>query len=341
MQLNVKTKYSLKILLATVAVYFSFRYLLPLFLPFLFAYALSFFLTPLVAYFESKTKVRRTIITFFVLGTVVICLLLFVGIFASQLFGQIRHAFANVGQYEIVITDNLHHLCEVMEYHFNINANEMYNHICKTTREAVADLGTDVVIKIMGTSASTIKLFAEIFIFLFTTILASFYMIVSRDKIREKKKESMFYKEITGVLGNVYKVSVTYIKTQLIIMLFTTIVCYVGFLIIKNPYALVLALLVGIMDALPMLGVGIVLIPWGILLLLLKSYRDAIVLLILFVICYGFRELVEPKLVGKGIGISPLMTIVSMYVGLKLFGITGVVLGPIAYVVLKTLLEQL
>jgi sporulation integral membrane protein YtvI len=271
----------------------------------------------------------------------VICLLLFVGIFASQLFGQIRHAFANIGQYEIVITDNLHHLCEVMEYHFNINANEMYNHICKTTREAVADLGTDVVIKIMGTSASTIKLFAEIFIFLFTTILASFYMIVSRDKIREKKKESMFYKEITGILGNVYKVSVTYIKTQLIIMLFTTIVCYVGFLIIKNPYALVLALLVGIMDALPMLGVGIVLIPWGILLLLLKSYRDAIVLLILFVICYGFRELVEPKLVGKGIGISPLMTIVSMYVGLKVFGITGVVLGPIAYVVLKTLLEQL
>lgn len=133
---------------------------------------------------------------------------------------------------------------------------------------------------------------------------------------------------------------IAYIKTQLVIMLITSVICFIGFMIMKNNYALFIAILVGVLDALPIIGVGILLIPFVIIYIILGNYFKAGVTFIVFVICYLVREFAEPKLMGDQIGISPIMSLISMYVGYKLFGIVGIVTGPIAYVLIDTLMKQ-
>lgn len=339
MELGEKGRYFLKLLLAALGVYIVFQYMLPLFLPFIVAYALSFFLTPIVNHLTKATRIKRELVAFVVLFLVVIIIALFVVLLISTVANQLIDMINNSKYYENMFHDIVNNACCTIEKYFEVSHDKVYDYLCTNVAKVWDGRQSETIIKLMDTSAMTIVAAGKILVFIFTSVIATFYMIVSREEIKRKKSESIFYKEISAVLGNVYKVSVSYVRTQLIIMFFTTIICYVGLLLIRNKYALIIALVVGALDALPLLGVGIILIPWGIILLIMGNYAHTVVIMVIFVICYMFREIVEPRIMGHGIGISPLMTIVSMYVGFQLFGLVGVVLGPIAYVVLRTIIN--
>lgn len=339
MVIGEKGRYILKIILATLGVYIAFKYMLGLFMPFILAYALAYFLTPIVNHLTKISRIKRGIVALIVVCVVVTILGLLISFLITTVVNQLMTIINNSEHYETMLNGMLKNTCCMVEKYFGVNRDRVYDYV-STNAELIWDgRQADTIVKLMDTSAMTIVAAIKVFIFVFTSIVATYYMIVSREEIRQKKSENIFYKEISAVMGNVYKVSVSYIRTQLIIMFFTTIICYCGLLLIKNSYALILSLVIGALDALPLFGVAVILIPWGIILLVMGNYFEATVILIVFVICYVFREIVEPRLMGHGIGISPLMTIVSMYVGLELFGIPGVVLGPIAYVVLRTIID--
>lgn len=340
MVLGNKGRYVMRILLAGGGVYLAFRYLLPLVLPFLGAYALAYMLSPIVTYLARKTRIKKQVVTAGVLGIVVVCFVLFFGMFLTELIRQLTQVIQNAAYYEGIIDGTLLDICGRLEHTLGIGAQALHYHILDGMSQFMNDYGKELLVRVMGTSASTLRFFAKAMIFLVTLIMAAFYMIVSREELRRKKRESIFYKEISQVLGNVYQVSVTYVRTQGMIMLVTMILCYLGFCLMGNPYALVLSVGIGVMDALPLLGVGIVLVPWCIILFFWKQYRKAWVVFGIFLLCYGFRELAEPRLMGKGIGISPLMTIVAIYAGLQLFGLWGVILGPIGWVILRQILAM-
>ncbi len=339
MELGEKSRYFLKILLAVIGVYILFKYMLVLFLPFVIAYALSFFLTPIVNYLTKVTRIKRGIITFVVLTIVLVILGLLIALLVITAVNQLMDMVNNSRHYEKMFYGIVDDACCTVERYFGVDKNKVFEYVSSNVETFWNGYQKESIVKLMDTSAMTIMAVVKILIFIFTAAIATFYMVVSREEIRKKKSESIFYKEISAVMGNVYKVSVSYIRTQLIIMFFTTLICYGGLLIIKNKYALIIALVVGVLDALPLFGVGAVLVPWGIILLIMGNYYHGAVIFIVFVICYVLREVAEPRLMGHGIGISPLMTIVAMYVGFELFGIAGVLLGPIAYVVLRTIIN--
>jgi len=118
------------------------------------------------------------------------------------------------------------------------------------------------------------------------------------------------------------------------------VLCTLGLVLIKNPYALLLGLAIALLDALPVLGSGMILLPWSIVLFFQKNYIPGAILLTVFVLCVILREFLEPKLLGKGIGIRPLYTLISMYLGIRIFGVAGFILGPIGLVIIKSLYEQ-
>lgn len=93
-------------------------------------------------------------------------------------------------------------------------------------------------------------------------------------------------------------------------------------------------------DAFPVLGSGTILIPWAVFSWIQKDYVAAAVLLTLYVVTMVVREVLEPRLMGKEMGLKPLYVLLSVYVGLKLFGVGGIVLGPIGLTILKTVFEQ-
>lgn len=117
----------------------------------------------------------------------------------------------------------------------------------------------------------------------------------------------------------------------------TTLICVVGFWLMGNPYYLLVGIAVGILDALPVFGVGTVLIPWAILMLILGKWERAIWLFVIYVICYFLREILEAKLMSRKVGMTPFETLLSMYVGVQLFGIFGFLLGPAGFLLIRDL----
>jgi predicted PurR-regulated permease PerM len=130
-----------------------------------------------------------------------------------------------------------------------------------------------------------------------------------------------------------------YIKAYLIILLMTFSELLIGFFILKIPYALTLASVIAIIDILPVLGVGTVLIPWGIVLIILGDSFLAAGIFILYGIIWVVRQIVEPRIVGKSMGLSPLITLAAMYIGYSSIGYGGLFVFPIAAMILKCLYD--
>src|SRR5690606_32935330 len=109
----------------------------------------------------------------------------------------------------------------------------------------------------------------------------------------------------------------------------------------RKEYSLVLGIFKAILDALPIIGSGMILIPWSIIMLINGNIFAAAILITVYLLCQIIREIVEPKLIGNRIGIRPLYTLMSMYVGLKLFGIAGFILGPVGLIIIIAIIKSL
>ena len=106
-------------------------------------------------------------------------------------------------------------------------------------------------------------------------------------------------------------------------------------------FPLLAALGIGFVDALPILGSGTVIVPWAVISGLNGDIKLGIALIILYVIILIARQLLEPKIVSNKIGIHPIFTLISMYTGFKFIGIIGLLVGPIIFIVLKNIFENM
>lgn len=126
-------------------------------------------------------------------------------------------------------------------------------------------------------------------------------------------------------------------KAYSLIIVITFIELSAGFWILKIPNAFVLGALVAIVDILPILGTGAVLLPWSILSFILGNLKIGVGILLLYLFVTAVRQTIEPKIVGKQIGLHPIVTLVLMYVGAQLMGVLGLLLLPILATIIKTL----
>ena len=121
-----------------------------------------------------------------------------------------------------------------------------------------------------------------------------------------------------------------YLRACLLLGLLTFCLSFIGLALLRVPYAFILAILLATVDLLPLLGTGIILLPWALLCLLLGQVKLGIGLLVLYAVTTLTRQLLEPKLIGDGLGLHPLLSLLSMYAGLRLFGVWGMILAPLA-----------
>jgi sporulation integral membrane protein YtvI len=143
--------------------------------------------------------------------------------------------------------------------------------------------------------------------------------------------------KMASVLDHLREAIIGFLKAQIFISFLTYIVAFIGLLFLGVGYPLAIALLIIIVDLLPILGTGSVLVPWAIYSFVTGDTRLAVGLIILFLVITIFRRIVEPKIVGDAVGISALAALVSLYVGLQLIGIAGLFLGPIIVILYQAL----
>lgn len=175
------------------------------------------------------------------------------------------------------------------------------------------------------------------------TVVATFFCSLDFEKIIGFFKRKLPLKFCT-LLTQTVRASLTSIRkiiqSYILIMIMSFVELSIGFIIMRIPYAVGIALLVAVIDILPILGTGAVLIPWAIIAFVMKNIPLGVGMALLYIIMLIVRNVVEPKLVGKQIGLHPLVTLMSMIVGLNLFGLLGMLLCPIALSMLMQMIES-
>jgi sporulation integral membrane protein YtvI len=336
-----KLKWIFTLVLITLGVYLSFRYLLPLILPFIIAYFLAWIIRPVTELLFRKLRIPR------ILGST-FSLLLLVGVFGTAfclliniLIQQATAIIRNIPVYLNIIGGKLDAICNYCDRLMGVDCGTIRAIVDDHLTESFHNLQSSMMPKLtQHTITITIWVIGFISIALIIFVAA---VLIAKDlpEFHKRYDGNSVYRDIHKVTGKLSEAGIAYLRTQLIIMVIVALVCVFALVLIKNDYALLIGLGIAIMDALPVLGSGIALIPWSIVMLIKGNIYAAAILFTAYLITQVVREVLEPKLIGNRIGIKPLYTLIAMYVGVKLFSIAGFFLGPIGLVIIMTVYKAL
>lgn len=170
------------------------------------------------------------------------------------------------------------------------------------------------------------------FVTLVITVVATFFMAADFERILgffKKIIPERGLKICRAVKDSAKNFFFVFIKSYSFLMFLTFVELTIGFLILGIPFAGWIALGIAIFDILPVLGTGGILLPWAVILCIMGNYGLAIGILILYVVITAIRNTLEPRIVGKQIGLHPLVTLMSLFIGVKLYGLVGLVCLPV------------
>lgn len=333
----------------TAAVYLCFKFLLPLFLPFLAAYLIALILRPSAAFFERKSQFRfrgkRVGLPIGVIGGVEILLVL--SLLGLAFFHGGRRLFMEANQLVNAVPDWIHRFdvwltgtCHSIELFCRLKEGVLVQMAREVLLGAGRAFKTAAMPNLVVNSVGVCIFCLKVIIITVILFIASILSLQEMDELRERRYRSIFHREFSLLGRRLAMTGNAWLKTQAVILFLTTCLCILALIAIKNPYYIIGGIGIGLLDALPIFGTGTVLIPWGILLLFQRKWYQALVILGLYLVCYFLREFVEAKLMGRKMGLSPLETLASIYVGLQLFGFLGFILGPVGLLLIEDLVEE-
>jgi sporulation integral membrane protein YtvI len=339
-KMNHKTKFLIIIILSVTGVYFGFQYILPLFTPFILAYFIAWILLPVVRFLNNKLhvpKVIGSIVSLMVLGTAVIAAMCYL---CDMFLKQLTFFIKNVPVYLAILSGHIDNLCSSCDDLFGTKLGTVRELFDSNMDNVIILIRTDVMPSLTSQSLRfAIGLLGAVGVIIFTMV--SIILILKEEaEYKNAFKRSVFYPDIHKITSKLSETGIAYLRAQAIMMVFVAIWITAGLLLIKNDYALLLGIGIGIFDAFPVLGSGLILVPWSILSILNKDLFSAAVLITLYFGCQIIRQVLEPRLLGNRIGIKPIFTLMSMYVGARLFGVPGFFLGPIGLVTIMTIVKE-
>lgn len=201
-----------------------------------------------------------------------------------------------------------------------------------------AGLGEKLYTWIFDFVSALLRKIPDFSLFLLTAILSGFMISAKLPQLRLLWKEKLPQKwqERAASLGNRLKTTLgSWCKAQGKLMGLCALVLTAGFLILGVNYPLLFGTVIALVDALPALGTGLILIPWGLVAYVQGDTFLGTGLLLLYGVAALLRTALEPKLLGKQMGLDPLLTLLSLYAGYRFLGLWGMILFPIAAIMLK------
>ena len=315
-------------------IFISFRFFLPLVFPFVLAYFFAKMVSPIIHFFEEKLRWKHRASVVIVVLVVFLALAGFISYIVSLGISQTLLLLQKLPVYEQTISRSLRGMCSRCDRVLELTGGTSYRYVENQIQNLYHTIGTDVLPKISGYVTQifhwVITIASAVFIFVISTVLILFDDTFP--KIRGK---------IRPFVTRLRKAGLAYIKSQSIILFIIAAIICAGLLLMGSDYAVILGVGIAVFDAFPVVGSGVILVPWAICKVIGGDYYAAAILITVFAIATFLREVLEPRLFGKELGLRPLYVLVSVYVGAKLFGIAGVLLGPIGLTILKAANEEI
>jgi len=326
------------IAVALLAVQFVLPRALRFFAPFILAYVISVVVNPMVGFLQKKLHFPRK-------PAVLLTMLLVIGLIALLLFTVIYQAVYEMQTLAYKLPALLNGeialpgwITSLSGFYHTLPASlkgfiDMIVDSARTNLSDIVRPATTAMITAAGSIASALP---STFVFAIVLLLATYFIANDREHLRDFFATHLpegWVERFVYIKNNLFRACGGYFKAQLTLMSITFTILLVGFSLLGLEAAVLLALLIAIADALPILGTGICINPWAIFCLLQGNYRMAASLFVLYLIATLTRQLLEPRIVGSKIGLHPLITLMSMYIGLKSVGVFGMILGPIIAII--------
>lgn len=344
MRYDKKARQCIRVIGVTGAVYAAFRYLLPLAAPFLFAWLTALVLKPSSDAIAAKVTVswrgRRFGIPVGLAGLIELAglmgwaggLLYFGGrkLYeeAALLAGRFPWLLERLDEY-------LTGICRQVEGTLSLRQDTM---VC-LAKDMVRSLGNTVkqgvMPYLMGNTVNLARCCIRCCIIMVLYVIGVILFLQEFDTWKEKMSRSLYCREFEKIGKLLHVAANAYVRTQGIIMVLTSVVCTAGLFFLGNPYSILAGIGIGIMDAFPVFGTGTVLIPWMLFCFLRGLWGRGMAVFGLYLACYLLREVLEARLMGEKVGLTPLETLASIYGGLQLFGLWGFLLGPVGLLIVK------
>ncbi|NLU49778.1 MAG: sporulation integral membrane protein YtvI [Syntrophomonadaceae bacterium] len=335
------------LVLGLLAVYLLFTYVLPLagrmlvaipgyIMPFIVALLLAVLIEPLASVFERRLRLNRGWSVFLSLilvwGTAGFLLTALIARLIDELVGLYRV----LAEHSVQISNMVVRLLGRAElFYLQLNLprdvqlsiqNSLFQYL--RNLEQVLNNTANLLMGIMAALPG-------FFIFFLIVTVATFFIMRDRALIRE-----YFFAIIPEnwkvttrtVINDLFGVFVGFLKAYSFLVLMTGLQTIIGLRLLGVEYALTLGIVTGLLDIMPVLGPGILFIPWIVFSYATGSTGFATGLLVLYAVLVAVRQVLEPKVVGDSIGLHPLATLISLYIGLKLIGPAGLILGPVVVI---------
>lgn len=316
--------------------------LLVFFMPFVVGWIIAMLANPLVRFMERRLKMVRRHSSMLLIITA-IALVVTGGYFALSAIARELYSFLEMlpNIYGAFLEDleeireNLQGVSTRVPPQLREGAASLTTSLTESLGDLVSAIGKPTVAA-AGTVARNIP---NALIHVIFAILSAYFFIAERDRIVQAVRERIpewirlkwhfITEKFRRAIGG-------YFKAQFKIMGVVALILFVGFLILKIRYAILLAILIAILDFLPFFGTGTALIPWAVLKVLSADYQFAVGLIIIYLVSQLVRQLIQPKIVGDSIGLDPLSTLFFMFIGYKVSSIFGMIIAvPIGMILVS------
>lgn len=329
----------LKICAVTALVWFFFRYLFSLAAPFLLAFVLITLLYPTLERVQRRIPVRKK---YLAAGIILPFLLLVsVGLWAAFSFGleQLQGLPAFCSRMEQQAEAFFHNCCCQLDGKFGWEGERIETYIIEQMNVVMENVQIQVAPQLLSSSYNCFKGLLSTVGFLAITCIAVFLLEKDYtgmvDWLKGEESVAFLWYAFEGVLSYI----TTFFKAQGVILVIIAGLAGITLGVAGVEGGIFFGILAGFLDMLPFIGTGIVLVPLSVWQLLNGQYGRMTVCLILYGVCILVRELLEPRLIGNKMGISPIYILFAVYAGVKLFGVGGIVKGPLALIVICEILK--
>lgn len=317
------------------------------YMPFLVAFALYFMIEPIIKFFMKKLKFKRKTSALLIL---VIVLSIIIGLLIwgiVTLVSEASNLLSNLNDYIMIISDFIQEKTAKLDFSKIQLSGQLKDLLDNSTQDLLVHASNYLKNFFTGLLAKLTSIPTVVF-YIVITIMSLYF--ISTDKIYmidqlEHHLPEDWVKKISKHVHGIVSSLGGYLKAQVILIVISFVISLVGLYIyyfvgLNIRYPLLVALAIGFVDALPILGSGMVMVPWAIIAACKGDFTLGIAIFILWVVMTIVRQMIEPKIVGGQIGIHPIFTIIAMYTGFKLCGVLGLFVGPIVLIILKNIFAR-
>ena len=336
-----KYKKPLQIVGIALAAYLGIRYLLPGAFPFFIAWIFVRLIYPAASRVEKRFGIKKEWVTLLLL--LVGLTLLAVGgwYLGVSLCRQIRSAVSRVEYYRQALDGVLDNCCQAAERTLGLVGDVVREFVEQNITLAAERMEVYFVPNLVNHSMEYAGYLFRILGVFLVIVVAVLLLMKDYDEIGQKMDHWSGYQRVKRVVGRLWRLGGAYLKAQAVIILVVIVLCVAGLWIMGNPYALLVGILIGLLDALPFIGTGTILLPWALIQMIRKEFFKAAVCATLFLVANTAREVLEPRLLGKRLGVYPVVIAAAVYGGMYLYGVAGVVLGPLTLLIVSECAKEL